>query len=219
MKKQVILLTALIGILIFTLSCLKDEIAKDKVPEVTYTDTKEPVKTEYFVQLYPEQFDGLFGKLTRDGAQLAFGFPGSVVDFNPFTNTVTAFNIRLIDSARYDRLDIFQQYFYAGMSWGKYHRKIYMHNNIVAIDVVFAPINGNTYYTFPNVTNNQMDVSNPNYSVTLIRQAKLEPYYDHICGKNKKKFWYTIISGDVNTQSIIDGDRCASNVFSYKLIL
>lgn len=219
MKKQILFLTALLSILFLTFGCLKDEIAKDKIQEVTYTDTKEPVKTEYFIQIFPEQFDGLFGKFARDGAQFAFSHPGSMVDFNPFTNTVTAFNIRLIDSARYDRLDIFQQYFYANMSWGKYHRKIYMQNNIVAIDVVFAPINGNTYYVFPNIINNQMDASNPNYSVTLIRQSKSESYYDHKCGKNKKKFWYTIITGDVNTQSTIDGDRCMSNVFSYKLIL
>lgn len=215
MKKQILFLLVLNGMLLLTFGCLKNEIDKDKV---TYTDTKEPVKTEYFIQLYPEDYEGLFEKFARDGSQFAFSHPGSMVDFNPFTNTVTAFNIRLIDSAKYDRIDILQQYFYAGVSWGKYHRQIQF-GNLVALDIVFAPINGNTYYVFPNIINNQMDVSNTNYTVTLIRQAKSEPYYDHRCGKNKKRFWYTIVTGDTNTQSTIDGDRCTSNVFSYKLIL
>lgn len=210
MKKQFIFLATLIGVLVLTFGCLKNEIEKDKVLEIP-----QPEKAELTI-FYPEQFEGLEGK--RDGVQLAFSFPVSQVDFNPFTATQTAYNIAKIDSVRYDRIDILQSYFYAGVTWGKYHRQIQF-DNLVALDVVFAPINGNTYYTFPNVINNQMDNSNVNYTVTLIRQAKSEPYYDHRCGKNKKRFWYTIISGDVNTQSIIDGDRCLSNVFAYKLIL
>ena len=74
MKKQAIFLTALIGILIFTLSCLKDEIAKDKVPAIT---------EEGITIINPDQFSDLEGK--RDGVQLAFSFPMSMVDFNPFT--------------------------------------------------------------------------------------------------------------------------------------
>ena len=207
MKKQAIFLTALIGILIFTLSCLKDEIAKDKVPEV-----KQESGT---TQFYAEQFDGIEGK--RDGVQLAFSFPVSMVDFNPFTATQSAYHIAKIDSVIYDRVDN-QQYFYAGSTWSKYHRNIYF-DSIQVLDMVFAPIHGQTYIVSPLVEYNQLDVSNPNYSVTLIRQTKSEHYYDHKCGKNKKKFWYTIISGDVSTSATIDGDRCLSNVFAYKLIL
>ena len=207
MKKQVIFLTALIGILIFTLSCLKDEIAKDKVPEVK----QESGTTEF----YADQFDGLEGK--RDGVQLAFSFPVSMVDYNPFTATQTAYNIMKIDSVIYDRVDN-QQYFYAGATWGKYHRNLYF-DSIQVLDMVFAPIHGQTYIVSPLVEYNQLDVNNPNYSVTLIRQTKSEPYYDHKCGKNKKKFWYTIISGDATATATIDGDRCSSNVFAYKLIL
>jgi len=207
MKKQAIFLTALIGILIFTLSCLKDEIAKDKVPEVK----QESETTEF----YAEQFEGLEGK--RDGIQLAFSFPVSMVDFNPFTATQSAYHIAKIDSVKYSRLDN-QQYFYAGSTWAKYHRNIYF-TDIQATDVVFAPIHGQTYIVSPLDEYNQLDASNPNYTVTLIRQTKSEHYYDHKCGKNKKKFWYTIISGDATATATIDGDRCMSNVFSYKLIL
>jgi len=207
MKKQFLFLTALIGILIFTLSCLKDEIAKDKVPEV-----KQDSGTTEF---YAEQFEGLEGK--RDGVQLAFSFPVSMVDFNPFTSTQSAYHIAKIDSVIYDRLDN-QQYFYAGSTWAKYHRNIYF-TDIQATDVVFAPIHGQTYIVSPLVEYNQLDVSNPNYSVTLIRQTKSEPYYDHKCGKMMKRFWYKIITGDNQVLYTIDPVNCGTNVFFYKLIL
>ena len=206
MKKQFLFLTALIGILIFTLSCLKDEIAKDKVPVIT---------DEGITIINPDQFSDLEGK--RDGVQLAFSFQVSMVDFNPFTATQTAYNNVKIDSVIYDRVDN-QQYFYAGSTWAKYHRNIYF-TDVQSLDMVFAPIHGQTYIVSPLLEYNQMDNSNPNYTVTLIRQSKSEPYFDHRCGKNKKRFLYTIISGGVSTSATIDGDRCSSNVFAYKLIL
>jgi len=202
---HLIFLVCLLSAMVWNLKCTKDEIQKH-----------EPKQESGITEFYSDQFSDLEGK--RDGVQLAFSFPVSQVDFNPFTATQTAYNITKIDSVRYDRIDILQAYFYAGVTWGKYHRQIQF-DNLVALDIVFAPINGNTYYVFPNIANNQMDNANPNYTVTLIRQSKSEPYFDHRCGKNKKRFWYTIITGDVSTQSTIDGDRCSSNLFAYKLII
>ena len=206
MKKQVIFLTALIGILIFTLSCLKEEIAKDKVPAIT---------DEGITIINPDQFTDLEGK--RDGVQLAFSFPVSMVDFNPFTATQSAYHIAKIDSVIYDRVDN-QQYFYAGSTWAKYHRNIYF-DSIQVLDMVFAPIHGQTYIVTPLEEYNQLDVNNPNYSVTLIRQTKSEPYYDHKCGKMMKRFWYKIITGENQVLYTIDPANCGTNVFFYKLIL
>jgi len=204
MKKQIIFLGVLLVLLAVTFGCLKDEI-QDKVPAIT---------DEGITIINPDQFEDLEGK--RDGVQLAFSFPVSMVDFNPFTSTQSAYHIAKIDSVIYDRVDN-QQYFYAGSTWAKYHRNIYF-DSIQVLDMVFAPIHGQTYIVSPLVEYNQLDVNNPNYSVTLIRQTKSEPYYDHKCGKNKKKFWYDITSSiisqpnnifslDTHEIATIDGDR------------
>jgi len=205
MKKQVIFLGVLLVLLAVTFGCRKDEI-QDKVPETT---------DEGITIINPDQFADLEGK--RDGVQLSFSFPVSMVDFNPFTSTQSAYHIAKIDSVIYDRVDN-QQYFYAGSTWAKYHRNIYF-DSIQVLDMVFAPIHGQTYIISPLEEYNQLDVSNPNYSVTLIRQTKSEPYYDHKCGKMMKRFWYKIITGDNQVLYTIDPVNCGTNVFFYKLIL
>jgi len=206
MKKQIIFLAVLLVLLAVTFGCLKEEIAKDKVPAIT---------DEGITIINPDQFTDLEGK--RDGVQLAFSFPVSMVDFNPFTATQSAYHIAKIDSVIYDRVDN-QQYFYAGSTWSKYHRNIYF-DSIQVLDMVFAPIHGQTYIVSPLVEYNQLDVNNPNYSVTLIRQTKSEQYFDHKCGKMMKRFWYKIITGEIQALHTIDPNSCGTNVFFYKLIL
>lgn len=205
MKNQIIFLGVLLVLLAVTFGCLKNEV-----------DDKLPVIAESSITFFnPDLFSDLEGK--RDGVQLAFSFPVSMVDFNPFTATQTAYNIMKIDSVIYDRVDN-QQYFYAGSTWAKYHRNIYF-TDVQSLDMVFAPIHGQTYIISPLVEYNQIDNSNPNYTVTLIRQTKSEPYFDHKCGKMMKRFWYKIITGDTQALHTIDPNGCSTNVYFYKLIL
>lgn len=210
--KHIIFITAITGLLVFTLGCLKDEISKEQNTQVV--QSKKYFSIDDFNSI---EFGGF-----RDGGQNAFQFATSQVEYDPFKPGYpqTVINIQRLDSVKYFRtsepnagafdteFDIYNITYYFKDGSTKQSNRIYAES-----------ILGNSYTYLPNTDYNQLSVNNPVNYVTLKRGVRSETYVDNGCGKVKKRFPYThyfnIDSIGINT---IDGDRCSSNVFSYQLI-
>lgn len=210
--KHIIFITAITGLLVFTLGCLKDEISKEQNTQVV--QSKKYFSVDDFNSI---EFGGF-----RDGGQNAFQFATSQVEYDPFKPGYpqTVINIQRLDSVKYFRtsepnagafdteFDIYNITYFFKDGTTKTSNRIYAES-----------ILGNSYTYLPNTDYNQLSVNNPVNYVTLKRGVRSETYVDNGCGKVKKRFPYThyfnIDSIGINT---IDGDRCSSNVFSYQLI-
>lgn len=210
--KHLIFITAITGLLIFTLGCLKDDLNK--------TENTQVVQSKKYFSI--DDFNSIeFGGF-RDGGQNAFQFATSQVEYDPFKPGYpqTVINIQRLDSVKYFRtsepnagafdteFDIYNITYFFKDGTTKTSNRIYAES-----------ILGNSYTYLPNTDYNQLSVNNPVNYVTLKRGVRSETYVDNGCGKVKKRFPYThyfnIDSIGINT---IDGDRCSSNVFSYQLI-
>jgi len=210
--KPLIFITAITGLLVFTLGCLKDEISKEQSTEIV-----QPKKYFSIDDFNSPEFGGI-----RDGGQNAFQFATSQVEYDPFKlgYPQTVINIQRLDSVKYFRIsepnagafntefDIYNITYFFKDGSTKQSNRIYAES-----------ILGAAYTYLPNTDYNQLSVNNPVNYVTLKRGTRSEPYVDNGCGKVKRRFPYTHY---FNTDSIgvntIDGDRCSSNVFSYQLI-
>ena len=206
--KQIIFITVITGLLVFTLGCLKDEMTKEQNTQI--------VQSKKYFNVDDFEMTG------RDGGQQPFHFMTSQVEYNPFKPGYpqTAINLQRLDSTKYQRIgtpnagawgttfDIYNITYYFKDGTTKSTGRIYAESVI-----------GNSHTYYPDNTYNQLSVNNPANYVTLKRSAKAEKYADNICGKIKRRFNYTHY---FNTDSVgvntIDGDRCNSNVFSYQLI-
>ena len=204
--KILISLTIVIGLLVFPLACLKDEIT---------TETKQEGAKYYSVDDF-DQSD------TRDGGRNPFHFITSQVEYDPFTRgePQTAINIQRLDSTTYIRtsapnagawgtsFDIYDIKYFFKDGQAKVSNGVYAESSI-----------GNSYTYLPNPDFNQLFVNSPLNYVTLKRGTRSEIYVDAICGRVKKRFPYIhYFNSDSVGVSTIVGDRCTSNVFSYQLI-
>ena len=210
--KPLIFITAITGLLVFTLGCLKDELAK--------TENTEIVQSKKYFSI--DDFNSIeFGGF-RDGGQNAFQFATSQVEYDPFKQGYpqTVINIQRLDSVKYFRIsepnagafdtefDIYNITYFFKDGSTKQSSRIYAES-----------ILGNQFTYLPDTDYNQLAVNNPNNFETLKRGTRPEPYPDHDCGKEKKRFTYThYFNLDSVGVSPINGDRCSSNVFSYQLI-
>lgn len=207
--KHIIFITAITGLLVFTLGCLKDEISKEQNTQV--------VQSKKYFSVDDFNHSGF-----RDGGQNAFQFATSQVEYDPFKQGYpqTVINIQRLDSVKYFRIsepnagawdtefDIYNITYYFKDGSTKQSNRIYAES-----------ILGAEYTYLPDTDYNQLSVNNPVNYVTLKRGTRSETYVDNGCGKVKNRFPYTHY---FNTDSVgintIDGDRCSSNVFSYQLI-
>lgn len=215
--KHIIFITAITGLLVFTLGCLKDEMTKEQNTQV--------VQSKKYFNVDDFEITGF-----RDGGQNAFQFMTSQVEYDPFKPGYpqTVINIQRLDSVKYFRIsepnagafntefDIYNITYYFKDGTTKTSNRIYAES-----------ILGASYTYLPDTDYNQLAVNNPVNYITLKRGVRSENYVDNGCGKVKKRFPYTHYFGQtinglpvfdsigVNT---IDGDRCNSNVFSYQLI-
>lgn len=202
--KHLIFITAITGLLVFTLGCLKDEIEQPETKGHKY----------FSIDDY---------QAGRDGGQQPFHFMTDQVEYDPFKPGYpqTAINLQRLDSTKYQRIGTPN----AG-AWGTtfdlYNITYYFKNGttkttgrIYAESVIGA---SHTYY--PDLIYNQLSVNNPVNFITLKRGTRSEPYVDNGCGKVKRRFPYThYFNQDSVGVNTIDGDRCNSNVFSYQLII
>ena len=158
----------------------------------------------------------------RDGEKLSWDFPGSQVIVNYFVvgKPVWAINAAKLDSATYVRYSTSGANI-QGVIFNKYVTTKYFSDNTTIVRKVYAPAYGASYVIYPVNVINQLDVSNPYNYICLFNTAKQEPYFDHYCGKNKRRYQFIIIGTDIDTLGTegISGDRCNSSVFSYKLLL
>ena len=207
--KHLIFITAITGLLVFTLGCLKDEISKDQNTEI--------VQSKKYFSIDDFNHSGF-----RDGGQNPFQFMTSQVEYDPFRPGYpqTVINIQRLDSVKYFRIsepnagafdtefDIYNITYFFKDGSTKQSSRIYAES-----------ILGAAYTYLPDTDYNQLAVNNPNNFETLKRGTRAESYPDHDCGKVKKRFSYThYFNLDSVGVSPINGDRCASNVFSYQLI-
>lgn len=207
--KHLIFITAITGLLIFTLGCLKDDLNK--------TENTQVVQSKKYFSIDDFNHSGF-----RDGGQNPFQFATSQVEYDPFKPGYpqTVINIQRLDSVKYYRtsqpnanafdteFDIYNIIYFFKDGTTKTSNRIYAES-----------ILGNSYTYIPDTDYNQLSVNNPNNFETLKRGVRSEPYPDHDCGKEKKRFSYThYFNLDSVGVSPINGDRCASNVFSYQLI-
>ena len=207
--KHLIFITAITGLLVFTLGCLKDEISKDQNTEI--------VQSKKYFSIDDFNHSGF-----RDGGQNPFQFMTSQVEYDPFRPGYpqTVINIQRLDSVKYFRIsepnagafdtefDIYNITYFFKDGSTKQSSRIYAES-----------ILGAAYTYLPDTDYNQLAVNNPNNFETLKRGTRAESYPDHDCGKVKKRVSYThYFNLDSVGVSPINGDRCASNVFSYQLI-
>lgn len=160
----------------------------------------------------------------RDGEKLGLDFPGSQVIYDLFKpgTPQTAFNQNLMDSITYTKVsNSGVNPLNLGVTFRKYFTIKYFKDGTTYSDKVYAPeYLGNFTKVIPNVINNQLNVNNPFNYITIEVGKRNETYFDHKCGTVKKRYFYTeyAVTDSVGYYTI-DGDRCTSNVFSYKLIL
>lgn len=201
--------TIIIVTLILNMNCLKEATEPQivKAENVSYTIEDIILKTDI-----------------RDGEKLPLDFPTSQINYNLFiTGTPqTAFNQNLMDSITYTKVSnsgvnplnlnvIFRKYFTVK----------YFKDGTTYSDKVYAPeYLGNFTKVIPNFGNNQLNVNNPFNYITIEVGKRNETYFDHKCGKIKKRFFYIEYAvNDSVGYYTIDGDSCGRNNFSYKLIL
>lgn len=207
--KQVFFILFALSMICGALSCLKE----DMPVQIVQADQKSH---KYFT-IESHDLSGL-----RDGGQNPFHFMTDQVTYDPFKpgSPQEAANLQRLDSVKYFRtsqvdafafdtsFDIYNitQYFKDGST--KTLSRVYAESEL-----------GNTYTYIPDADFNQLAVNNPANTITLKRSVKAEPYFDYGCGRSKKRFNYThYFNSDSVAVNTINGDRCASNVFSYQLI-
>lgn len=201
--------TIIIVALILNLNCLKEE----QQPQIVKAGT-----TAYTIEDITLKTD------IRYGEKLPLDFPTSQVNYNLFVQGTpqTAFNQNLMDSIKYFKLaGSGVNPLNMGVTFRKYYTVKYFKDGSNYQDKVYAPeYLGELTVIVPNVANNQLNVNNPFNYITIEVGKRNETYFDHKCGTVKKRYFYTEFA---NLDSVgyytIDGDRCTSNVFSYKLIL
>jgi hypothetical protein len=203
--KQIIFILFSLSVICGTLACLKEEMPTQIVQATSH---------KYYTI---EDTPGL-----RDGGQNPFHFMTDQVTYDPFKPGYPqeAANLQRLDSVKYQRIatpnagafgtsfDVYNitQYFKDGST--KVLNRVYAESDI-----------GESYTHYPDVTYNQLAVNNPVNTVMLKRGTKSETYIDNTCGKVKRRFKYThYFNSDSIGVNTIDGDRCASNVYSYQLI-
>lgn len=160
----------------------------------------------------------------RDGEKLGLDFPGSQVIYDLFKpgTPQTAFNQNQMDSAVYVKVsNAGVNPLNLGIIFRKYWTTKYFKDGTTLSMKVYAPESlGNYSKIIPNPNNNQLSSSNQFNYITIELGRRTEPYFDHRCGVIKKRYFYTEYAvNDSVGYYTIDGDRCVSNVFSYKLII
>lgn len=218
--KHLIFITAITGLLIFTLGCLKDDIEQKNQNQNT---------VKYF-NIEDFKIDDFIKKYVRDGGQNPFLFLTSGLLYNPFSaaSPQTAINLQKVIKSEYFRIsepnafawdrywDIYNVTFYFTDGTIKYFGRVYVENAIGAV---------HTHYH--NVAYNQLAVSNPNNYVVLIRGRNYEKYIDSECGIEKRRFEYIHYFGrslngvavlDSIGASTLESIKCNTSVFSYQLI-
>ena len=159
------------------------------------------------------------GDVSREGVKLPFDYPKSNVIVDLFTTgrPEWAFNLKRVDSTTYQRFSTAGAN-YQGVIFHQYVSTRYFKDSTVFVKKVYAPANGSFYKVLPIQSYNQLDSTNRYNFIQIVSTPRSEPYFDHRCGKNKRRYFYTIISKDTLGTATIDADRCYTNVFSYKLI-
>lgn len=170
------------------------------------------------VSFNPEDFqpNDMMG---REGVRLPFDFPKSNVIIDLFTagRPEWALNIKKVDSTTYQRFSTAGAN-YQGVTFHQYVSTRHFKDGTVFVKKVYAPANGSFYKVMPIQSYNQLDSTNRYNFIQIVSTPRSEPYFDHRCGKSKRRYFYTIISTDTLGTATIDADRCFTNVFSYKLI-
>lgn len=215
--KHIIFITAITGLLVFTLGCLKDEVSKEQNTQV--------VKTHKYFSIDDFEMTGF-----RDGGQNPFLFMTSGLLYDPFKpgSPQTAFNLHKVVKSEYFRIsepnafawdtywDIYNVTFYFTDGTTKYLSRVYVENSI-----------GSTHTNYHNVNYNQLEISNPNNYVVLVRGRKYENYIDNECGIPKRRYEYINYFGrTINGVSVLDSVgantlqaiKCNTSVLSYNLI-
>jgi hypothetical protein len=218
--KQLIFIAVVFILLFANIKCLKEEIEQKKESKIIQKGISiTAYDTLYFhiedFQKEAEQFkSGL-----RDGLLLSFSYPHSGVEWDIFTNKQTAFNLNKVDSFGYvkvsDNLVNFQ-----GVLWKQYQKTVYFQDTIVKRPNVYARPHANQYTVIPNAEFNNLSSDNSNRWMQIHNTSRAQLYYDHICGKRKRRFYYNVFAeeqGIANT--VIDGNRCIGDTYSYKIIL
>lgn len=203
--KQILVITTILSLLFFTLGCLKDEVSKEQ-PQIVQSDQKLP--SVYYADDY---------KNLKNGQKYPFDFPASQVLYDPFKKSQTVFNIHLIDTVIYNRIDDPNVNAWE-TTWDIYIASRYFTDGTGRQDTVHGISNGNTYIVAPLSQYNQLAINNPYQWITVTQTNNFRSYFDEYCGKDKRQFQYTIIYGDHLARDYLRGDRCFSNVFSYQLI-
>jgi len=204
--KPLIFITAITGLLVFTLGCLKDEISKTENTQVVQADQKQP--SVYYADDW---------KNTKDGGHRPFDFGRSGVIYDPFKKKQDVFNLHLLDTTFRNRIDDPNVNGFEGY-WDVYITTRLFKDGSTRIDTTYGESNGLYYFIVPESQYNQLAINNPYKWITVTQTNNFRSYFDEYCGKDKREFQYTILYGDNAARDYIRGDRCASNVFSYQLI-
>lgn len=207
--KQIIFITAITGLLVFTLGCLKDEISKEQNTQV--------VKSHKYFNVDDFEITGF-----REGGHNPFHFVTSHVEYDPFKPGApqTAINLQRLDSTKYFRIanpnagawdtefDIYNITYYFKDGTTKLSSRIYAESVL-----------GNQFTYIPDTDYNQLAVNNPINYVKLTRSRKAETYTDNCCGKVKRRYFYTHhFNQDSVGFNTIDGSSCNGTYFSWQLI-
>lgn len=197
--------TIIIVALILNLNCLKE------------ATEPQMVKADNVTWVTAEDAELLKGWSNRDGAKWPFDFRVSQVVYDLFgpERRQRVFNVRLVDSTVYTRVDAIQ-YGFAGAIWNKYSAVKHYSSGDTVMYKAFAVAGGPVYTWYPNVAYNQLSVGNNHKWLVLEVQPRPETYFDHFCGVSKKRSLMRIITPDgdeyVNT---IDPSSCAGNAWVY----
>lgn len=216
--RHLIFITTIVGLLVFTLGCLKEEIGNDSVKTGKYFNIEDFDPVAFLV------------KYLRDGGQNPFLFMTSGVLYDPFKpgSPQTVINLQKVVKSEYFRIsepnafawdtdwDVYNVTFYFTDGTIKYFSRVYVENSIGAV---------HTHYH--NLAYNQLPISNPNNYVVLVRSRNYEKYWDNECGIEKRRYEYINYFGrTLNGVAVLDSMgantlqaiKCNTSVLSYNLI-
>lgn len=160
----------------------------------------------------------------RDGGQDPFHFPTSQTITDPFStgSPQTAYNPNISDSTTYERVSEPNAGAYDG-EFDKYNIAYYFPDTVYRYYDEYAPSYLGDSYTYVPPTFNAaspFEASNLTNTLTLVRHSKFENYWDFPCGKQKRRFFYIhMVDGVMVGTFGLRGDRCNSNIYSFKHVL
>lgn len=160
----------------------------------------------------------------RDGGKSPFHFITSQTKVDPFTSgsPQDAYNILLLDSTTYKRVSEPKANAWDG-EFDKYDISYYFKDTVYSYYNEYAPAYAGNLYTYkPPVFSaiTPFASTNPNKTIKLVRNSRFENYIDIDCGKQKRRYLYLhYFNGVLVGTNTVDGDRCNSNIFSFKHIL